>query len=352
MDERIVRSLNGWFSATSFRADLDRFLALAPLVAIIGLVIVAWLADWGRAPDRRAILVVGVLGTIVALALNVALGHLYYRPRPFLVLPVHALLPHPSDSSLYSDHLAIAGALTGALLVARRRLGAFSFLLAVLLAIGRVGAAVHFASDVLVGFTVGALSFAILLPARRPIGQFVAVMSSAETTVISRERQEGNFLFRHGPVVAVAVLVAAIGLGYGVRALQDHGRIEAGSRAEAELLRPPGAAPPAEFAGTSIATIAGGGYRATHASVAGDVTQATRELDGDIHIRIEASGAFIVAEIIPELPIDPPHIGQHITAWGIVRHDGLHNWWELHPLVGWEPGDVIQPSSPGPGTGD
>ncbi|TMK45999.1 MAG: phosphatase PAP2 family protein [Actinobacteria bacterium] len=352
MDERIVRSLNGWFSATSFRADLARFLALAPLVAVVGLVVLAWLADWGRAPDRRAILIVGALGAILALALNVALGHLYFRPRPFLVLSVHALLPHPSDSSLYSDQLAIAGALTGALFAARRWLGAVSFLLAVLLAIGRVGAAVHFPSDVVVGFGIGAVSFAILLPARRPIGRLVAVMSSAEATVIRRERQEGNFLFRHGPVVAVSVLVAVAGLGYGMRALQDHGRIEAGSRAEAELLGPREAVPPVEFAGTSIATIAGGRYSATHASVVGDVTEVTRELDGDIHIRVEGSGAFIVAEIIPELPIDPPHVGQQITAWGIVRHDGLHNWWELHPLIGWEPGDVVQPSSPGPGTGD
>ena len=215
MDERVVRALNDWFSASSFRADLDRFLALAPFLAIIGLVVLAWLADWGRAPDRRAILVVGVLGALLSLVLNVALGHLYYRPRPFLVLPLHALLPHPSDSSLYSDHLAIAGALTGALFAARRRLGAVSFLLAVLLAIGRVGAAVHYPSDVLVGFVVGALSFAVLLPARRPIARLVAVMSSAETAVIRREQREGDFLFRHGPVVAVAALVAAAGLGYG-----------------------------------------------------------------------------------------------------------------------------------------
>ena len=48
------------------------------------------------------------------------------------------------------------------------------------------------------------------------------------------------------------------------------------------------------------------------------------ELDGDIHLRIEAGGSFVVAEIIPEFPLAPPHVGQRITAWGIVRHDGLH----------------------------
>src|SRR6266700_3230074 len=102
--------------------SLDRLLALTPLLVIVGVVVLAWLADWGRAPDRRAILVIGGLGALAALTLNVALGHLYYRPRPFLVLPVRALLPQAPDSSLYSDHLAVAGALCAALLVARRRL--------------------------------------------------------------------------------------------------------------------------------------------------------------------------------------------------------------------------------------
>ena len=352
MDERVVETLNRWFAATAFRADLDRFLALAPLGVIVGLVALAWLADWGREPERRAILVVGALGAILALTINVALGHFYYRPRPFLVLSVRALLPHAADSSLFSDHLAIAGALTAALLSARRRLGLLAALLALVLATARIGAAVHYPSDAAVGFLVGAVFFALLLPLRHPVTRLIAVMSTAENKVVARERREGNFLFRHGPVVAVGLLAAVAGLAYGVRTLQDYGRIHAGIRAEAELHPASPRNPPSEFAGTPIATIAGGRYQATHAAVVGDVTQVTRELDCDFHIRIEGGGAFIVLEIIPELPLSPPHVGEQITAWGIVRHDWLHNWWELHPLIGWRPGDVVQPGTPGPGTGD
>ena len=57
-------------------------------------------------------------------------------------------------------------------------------------------------------------------------------------------------------------------------------------------------------------------------------------------------------EIQPEFPIAPPHIGQQITAWGVVRHDGLHNWWELHPLIGWQPGNVAAPLRTGTGSSD
>ncbi len=352
MDPSIVQSLNRWFSANGFRVDLDRLLALTPLLVIVGVVVLAWLADWGRAPDRRAILVIGGLGALAALTLNVALGHLYYRPRPFLVLPVRALLPQAPDSSLYSDHLAVAGALCAALLVARRRLGWVGVAMTVGLGVARVGAAVHYPSDVATGALVGAVCFAVLLPLRHPVAQMIKFMATGEGAVLRRERTEGTFLLRHGPVASVGFLVLAAGLGYGIRALQDHGRIEAGTRAEAKLQSPSPPRPPGAYPGIDVATIAAGRYPATHAAVIGDVTQVTRELDGDIHIRIQGLRAFIVAEIIPEFPATAPHIGERITAWGIVRHDGIHNWWELHPLIGWRPGDVFVPGNPGPGTGD
>src|SRR5207249_7446852 len=153
-----------------------------------------------------------------------------------------------------------------------------------------------------------------------------------EARVAGRPSGESSFLLRHGPLVTAALLVLVAGASYGVRALQDHGRIEAASRQEALLRRTPARAPPDAYPGASLLTIAAGRYRATHAAVTGDVSQVTRELDGDIHIRIQAGGAFIVAEIIPESPPAPPHAGEIITAWGIVRHDGFHNRWELHPL--------------------
>ena len=352
MDESILHALNDWFAASTFRSDLARFLAIAPLVAIVGLWLIAWFADWGRRPDRRAILVIGALAALLALVINLALGHLYYRPRPYVVLSVHTLLPRAADSSLFSDHVAAAGALTAALLITRRWAGLAAAGLALLLAVGRVGAAVHYPSDVLVGVVVGAAAFAVLIPLRHVVARFVAVASAAETAVTPRKRAEQNLLFRHGPVVATGILVVTAGLAYGVRALQDHGRIEAGARAESRLQITPGARPPSEFSGTPVSTIASGSFTATHAAAAGQVTQVTRELDGDIHIRLESAGAFIVLEIIPELPMSPPRIGEDITAWGIVRHDGLHNWWELHPLIGWAPGDVTVPGSPQNGSGD
>jgi undecaprenyl-diphosphatase len=351
MDPSLVRTLNRWFSASGFRVDLARSLALVPLLLIVVLVVLAWFADWGREPRRRAVLVAGALGALLALGLNIGIGHLYYRPRPFVVLAVRSLLPHAADSSFYSDQLGIAGALAASLLFARRRLGVVAVLLAALLALGRVASAVQFPSDTGAGFLAGAMCFGIAMAFHRPLTRLVQAMSVVERQVVPREDQDRTRL-RDRPFVYVATLLLVAGIGYGVRAIADHGPVEAAKRIEAFHHRTSDARPPPDYPGAALSTIAAGRYTASHATVTGDVTQVTQELDGDFHIRIEAGGSFIVAEIIPEFSLDPPHIAQRITAWGIVRHDGLHNWWELHPLIGWQPGDLRVPGGPSTGAGD
>jgi undecaprenyl-diphosphatase len=355
MDSAVVRALNRWFAGGAFRADLARFLSIAPLIAIVVLVVLAWFADWGRSPERRAVLVVGGLGALLALAVNVGIGHLYFRPRPFLTFSdIHPLLPKNADSSLYSDHLCIAGALTMSLFLTRRRLGYLAAGLALLVGFARVATGVHYPSDVLIGALTGAVSFGLLLPLRHPLTNLIHAVATGERRLAPRQGKETPFLLSHGPLVTAAVILAVAGLAYGVRALQDYGRVAAAQRIESFYRKTPQQVPPGEYPATTVVALAAGDYSATHAAVAGDVTQVSRELDGDFHVRVEAGGSFIVVEIIPEFPLAPPHVGQRVTAWGIVRHDGLHNWWELHPLIGWDPGDVLdqQPPPEAPGAGD
>ena len=339
VDARIVQTLNGWFAGSSLRADLARTLAIAPLFAIVFMMAFAWGSRTSSAPERRSYLVVGILGGLAALLLNVGLGHFYYRPRPFLELNVRALLPKPADSSLFSDHAAIAASLTAGLVLAHRRIGAAAVGLLVLVGVGRVGVAVQYPTDVLVGGAAGVLGFVAFLPARGVIARLIEAGLTGK--VSQSPSKPPGLLERHRRVFGTLALITVAAAGYGARALEDHGRVAEANRLESFYRRTPPAQPPLEFALTPVATIAGGHFRSTHATIVGDVTQVTRELDGDIHLRIEGPGAFIVAEIMPELPLSPPHIGERITAWGIVRHDGLHNWWELHPLVGWRPGTVV-----------
>lgn len=350
MDAHLVETLNRWFATNGFRADLCRALAIVPLALIGVLVVLAWSTPRSSSPVGRSELALGVVAAAGALLVNLALGHLYYRARPFLVLDVHPLLPEAVDSSLFSDHLTVAGAGVAALLVSRRPFGWIALGLGALLAVGRVGAGVQYPSDCLVGAAVGAGTFLVLLPLRGPVSRAIAAAypgsGEAET------KPEHAFVHRHRRGISIAIAVLIFGVGYGIRAIQDHGWRSAALRAEAVLHAGSAPVPPAEYATIPIETIAAGKSRSTYATVVGDVTQVSHELDGDYHIRVEGHGAFLVLEIMPEFPLAPPHVGEQITAWGVVRHDGLHNWWELHPLVGWRPGDVAAPPGTGSGSSD
>ena len=347
MDTTLVETLNRWFTANAFRADLCRTLAIVPLLLVGVLVVLAWSTPRSNSPVGRSELLLGLVAAIGALLLNLALGHLYYRARPFLVLDVRPLLPEAVDSSLFSDHLAVAGAAVAALVVARRTFGWLALGFGFLLAIGRIGGGVQYPSDCLVGLAVGAVCLLVLLPARGPVSR--AIAAAYPGTGSPEDKPEHDLAHRHRRGIAIAFAVVVFGTGYGIRAIQDHGWKSAALRAEGMLQANSAPAPPAGYQTIPIATIAAGESRATYATVVGDVSQVSHELDGDYHIRVEGGGAFLVLEIQPEFPIVPPHVGQQITAWGVVRHDGLHNWWELHPLIGWQPGNVT--ASPVTGTG-
>jgi hypothetical protein len=79
----------------------------------------------------------------------------------------------------------------------------------------------------------------------------------------------------------------------------------------------------------------------SHACVVGTVAFKAREADGDLHIRLtDDAGYFIVAEVIPRIPIVAPKTGQRVEICGITRIDRFHRtkeypdgWPELHPVL-------------------
>ncbi len=82
------------------------------------------------------------------------------------------------------------------------------------------------------------------------------------------------------------------------------------------------------------------GSTKTKVAVEGIVDKVTHEPDGDYHIIIRPQYLplpVLVTETIPEIKDSPlPKEGDHIKIWGITRFDEPHNWWELHPVIGWE----------------
>jgi undecaprenyl-diphosphatase len=294
-----------------------------------------------RDPASLAMVVLAGLGAALALGLNQLAGHLYFRLRPYWALPaVHAIGGRAGDSSFFSDHTTIAAATATGCLLLSRRWGLAAAGATLLVALGRVAIGAHYPSDVAVALVVGAGAVAALVSLRSPTQHLIGRLLGVDQAPTAPRRHE----LRLG--VAALVLLALLG-GWMVARVQDHGLRIALNRADGRL----GNHLPTDarlYRPTSIDTLAAGRWRPTRARIYGQVSYVNRELDGDIHIVLKApDDAFVVLEIIPELPMPAPHDDDRITAWGIVRHDGLHNWWELHPLIGWAKGQVTAPVAGG-----
>jgi undecaprenyl-diphosphatase len=341
VDQHLVQALNHAAQPQPLRLLV---LAAATFLAAAPALLLAVLAVQGlrrRDPASLAVIVLTAVGGAAALGLNQLAGHLYFRPRPYWALPaVHAIGGRAGDSSFFSDHTTIAAAAATGCLLLSRRWGLAAVGAAVLVALGRVAIGAHYPSDVAVALLIGAGAVAALVPLRSRTQRLIGRLLRVDQPASAPRRHE----LRLG--VVALVLLALLG-GWLTARVQDHGLRVALNRADGRL----GNHLPTDarlYRPTSIDTLAAGRWRPTRARIYGQVTYVNRELDGDIHIVLKApDGAFVVLEIIPELPIPAPHDDDRITAWGIVRHDGLHNWWELHPLIGWAKGQLTAPVTGG-----
>lgn len=85
-----------------------------------------------------------------------------------------------------------------------------------------------------------------------------------------------------------------------------------------------------------LATVADGKWGRPRAKIVGTVEDVHHEADGDWHFRIGSGGKFLICEIIPEMPMSHPAVGDKVVVYGIVREDSHHGWWEIHPVTKWE----------------
>jgi undecaprenyl-diphosphatase len=178
MDLALFHALNGAAGHIRTLDALMRFAAQdSPAVAALALLI-AWLAPGPGRRRRQRVAVMAGVAAVAALVLAALIGHVHYRPRPFLVAAAHAhlLIAHGTDSSFPSDHTTLAFAVAVGLAPLGAAWGALLGLFAVWVAVARVFVGVHWPSDVLAGALLGALCAAA---ARAATPRLTAVLDAA-----------------------------------------------------------------------------------------------------------------------------------------------------------------------------
>jgi undecaprenyl-diphosphatase len=175
MDSSVYHSLNDFAYRHAWVGDLARFFAQDAVFILIGGFALLWLLRTGRGwrldeGSRRAIFA-GAVSVVLGLLIVQVIGHIWDRQRPFVVLHhFHKLIAHPADASFPSDHVTGSAALAIALaLYGRRGMGTVAFIVAALIGVARVMVGVHWPTDILGAFGVGAIAAVCVILARIPV---------------------------------------------------------------------------------------------------------------------------------------------------------------------------------------
>lgn len=161
LDIEVLRDVNGLTEHTSWAHGGMEFMGEYGMFAVLA---VLGLLTWWRVrsrPDHVAAvagLVWAPLAALVAELANAPLRDWVDRPRPFLSHDgLHVLVQGKTDPSFASDHALTTMALAVGILLVDRRIGVFAVIAAVFTGFARLYVGVHYPTDVLAGFALGAL---------------------------------------------------------------------------------------------------------------------------------------------------------------------------------------------------
>jgi undecaprenyl-diphosphatase len=138
---------------------LTRPVIVVTAIAIFGSVASVVLLCRARPRPRGPL--AAVAGAVLAYVGSHAVGLLWNRPRPFVVMRVSPLFPHAANSSFPSSTVAVIAAIATVAWFAWPRLGQVLAAATVITAFGCVYVTVHYTSDVIVGALIGAAAAAV-----------------------------------------------------------------------------------------------------------------------------------------------------------------------------------------------
>lgn len=167
-DRHWFHVVNSWTQVSPLLNDVGKVLAkFAPEIWAI-VFILLWLWPPRVQSNARRAVVYAVVAGVIALIVNVVIGHFTYQPRPFVLEPhqVHQLLKHPRDTAFPSDHAAGSFAFAVGLFYGARKMGIWGLVFAVAVSIARVFVGLHWPTDVIAGAVIGVVSGLVVLGLR------------------------------------------------------------------------------------------------------------------------------------------------------------------------------------------
>ena len=128
---------------------------------------------------RANIFSLGILSVILSRGIVTPIIRFFFEtPRPFVALNIESLVTHASTPSFPSGHMTFIVPIVLTLWYINKRAGAWSFAGAVLIGVGRVGAGIHWPTDILGGILIGIICFAFarVLLMRMPLTQGIKLL--------------------------------------------------------------------------------------------------------------------------------------------------------------------------------
>ncbi len=141
---------NAWADATI--VFLGEYLAYGVLLAMLVATLRSYRA--GKMGEVLAYATAVVLGLVARYGVAELIRYFYHRPRPFAALNLPHLLTETSYS-FPSGHAIFFFALAAGVFSTNKRLGAWLYVAAILIGLGRIAAGVHYPSDIFGGAILG-----------------------------------------------------------------------------------------------------------------------------------------------------------------------------------------------------
>ena len=158
MDMSIALALNHF--AAHFKGVLPFFSDW--MVYIILIASIGWVV--GHHMGRIRLMALDFIYTLAApigaaVVISEVLSKFFDRSRPFVASrEITLLIPHDADGGFPSHHTTVMVAIAVALWFRNHNFGRLLFILAMLSGIARVGAGIHYPTDILAGIVIGAMT--------------------------------------------------------------------------------------------------------------------------------------------------------------------------------------------------